>query len=274
MSVTPQIQIPGNILYKMGAFYEFEPGRFLTDSTGYGLNLTNNNAATQINTSPKVGNYAHFVRASSQSLSHVHHTNLSVNGDFTVMAWLYPATFTNIMNIASKRGGGTYSWALNNESGDIWFYVYDSSANSTYATITISPSGTWYFIVGTYTASDKKVRLSVNNGAVTVASTALTNPADTGASSDFSIGGLEQEAAWFSNDNIDQVGIWQRVLTAAEITILSRGLSYAQMVALASPPTPFATALKKYSATSAAAAAGIFPARPNLSQAVKRASFY
>ena len=112
-----------------------------------------------------------------------------------------------------------FRWAVRNTAGSAWVIATASVTGSI---------STWYFVDVYHDPSTDKIGISINNGAF--------------ATADLSGGGYASDTAKVclsSNDNatpntpfggrIDELGIWRRLLTAAERTRLyngGNGLSY------------------------------------------------
>lgn len=183
--------------------------------------LTNNNTVTF--TTGKVGNAAQFASASSQYLSIADNAALSMGDiDMTLIAWVFPTvvggTTKGIVskwdNASNKR---EYQIQINT-AGDFLFAV---SGNGT-ALTTVSRTATvdtWQMVVARHNAATNQIDLSVNNG--TLASTAhSTGIFD--SNTQFRIGSIVADGgmARFYDGLIDEVGIWKRYLSDAEVTEL------------------------------------------------------
>jgi len=76
---------------------------------------------------------------------------------------------------------------------------------------------TWYFFVVTFTDADKKLRVYINNGTPNVSSALPGSVVVT--PSTLMLGDARSTTTnW--NGQIDEVGLWSRVLTAQELTDL------------------------------------------------------
>src|SRR5215831_2548559 len=84
----------------------------LTDATGRGNDLTNNNSATF--GAGKIGNAAYFTAASSQYLSHASDSDLALGaGSYTIGCWIYLAsTPASSLTFISKWKTGDLEYIL------------------------------------------------------------------------------------------------------------------------------------------------------------------
>jgi hypothetical protein len=208
-----------------------------TRNDAHGTNhLTDNNTVT--NAAGKVGNAAAFASASSEYLSIADNATLS-RGDtaFTIALWARFATRTN---------GGIFSkWA---SAGQREYTIFDNntdhvpnnrmcfqiSADGTASTRVDATSfgnlatGTWYFVVVRHDPVANTISIQVNDSAVDSAS--HSGGAFNGTSA-LDIGRL-LPATYPLNGNIDEIGLWGRILTLAESTWLynsGSGRAYADL---------------------------------------------
>src|SRR6187431_54120 len=93
--------------------------------------LADNASVAQI--AGKVGNAAHFARASSQFLSRASNANLQTGDiDFTLAAWVYLDSVGQVSTIAGKFGlSGTREYVLRVESAPAKASFFVSPAGST-----------------------------------------------------------------------------------------------------------------------------------------------
>jgi hypothetical protein len=198
------------------------------DSTGRGNDATPTN--TPGNTTGKVGNALNLVRTSSQYVSKLASAdvNFGTSTDWSVVFWV---------KFASKPAGSTFLWSRS-DAGEVstWGCYYSSAADRLRANGTgpaevsaqadnfgAISTGTWMFVVIGFTSSSQTLSIQVNNG---VANSATPPSAITVTTGDLFIGGYL--GGEFDGD-IDEFGIWHRLLTAAEITELynsGTGITY------------------------------------------------
>jgi hypothetical protein len=194
-----------------------------------GLTLTDNN--TVGSTAGKVGNAARFVSASSESLSHANNPVFDIgSGAFTLSFWhTRNAAISGFDVIIGKDGdagaGGTRDWVFYTDgTGLFTFQLYDD-ADSSVLTLTSAalPTQAWrHFVV---TSDGSTVSMYVDN-VLSDADSILGTP--NSSASAFRIGSNDAGTHYIDGD-VDEVGIWDRVLTDDEITELynaGAGLAY------------------------------------------------
>lgn len=192
----------------------------LTDSHGSNT-LTNNNTATF--TTGKVGNAANFARASSQYLSIADNAALSMGDiDFTIACWVQIGVSQTNSAIAGKWGTvGEY--LLLYVSNRFYFSVRNlansATANAAANTLGAPSTSTWYYIVAQHDSVNNLVKIKVNNGAWD--SVAHSGGVRDGIES-FAIGAYHTPSG-FWDGLVDELAIWKRCLSDAEITDLYNG---------------------------------------------------
>lgn len=188
--------------------------------------LTDNN--TVGSATGKVGNAASFVAANSESLSIVDNASLSMGAGvrLTIAAWVHATSLAFENNIVAKRTGHLeYYLRVRNNRFD--FEVSATGATPVYTVVganTIT-TGVWYFVVAGYDGTN--LFLSINDGALRT--TAYIGDIFDGTSS-FVVGSRGTNDYW--TGEIDEVAIWKRALSSAEITELynsGAGVSYANI---------------------------------------------
>jgi hypothetical protein len=203
-----------------------------TRADSHGSNtLTDNNTVTSVNSGP-VGTVAQFTAANSEYLSSVDdNSGLSVDGDHTFTAWVYlPASGSN-QSILSQRTSGDGAYQFYFDTGDkLHAYVTDSVAGFSEPVTAVASAIGWHFCVMTYTASDKKLRVYVDEGAAAAGAALANGPV--ASAQDFNIGRLASSI--YTNAKIARVGTWTSVLGASTITSLfnsGNGKSYSDLTA-------------------------------------------
>jgi hypothetical protein len=168
----------------------------------------------------KVGNAASY--SGSNFLSLASNSDVQITSDFTVACWVYLATVPSTRQMfVTKDNSSNREYILYiSVTKRFTFRIHsvDIVADST----TVSPD-TWYFLVGDFRASDNRIRLMVNDSTLS-SMTGTSGP--TVGSAEFMVGAREFvgfEEPVLSGGRIDEVGIWKRLLTAAEITQLYNG---------------------------------------------------
>lgn len=152
--------------------------------------------------------------------------DIDLNTDFTVSAWVNPAYFgASPIVIASKLDPNTggLGWALSlNSNGHINFLLRTSGGSYTSADDGISvPAGTWSHVAATVDRDGTVVRYF--NGLPTGASGGISymNGQTADNTRAFCVGGIDQGGnvctLWRFNGRIDDVRVFERPLTPAEI---------------------------------------------------------
>jgi hypothetical protein len=169
----------------------------------------------------KQGNAASFVRASNQWLTVADNTTLSPGDtDFTFAGWVYLDNKTNTQRLWGKWNSPNNEYRLQyNVSTNRFEWSVSIDGTGVAATATAnnlgSPSAsTWYFIVCYHDSVNNLIGISVNNGTfnTTAHSTGVYDA--TGA---FTISNSGTNAL---DGDVDEVGYFNKVLTASEISYL------------------------------------------------------
>lgn len=165
------------------------------------------------------GNAAGFTAASTQTLRNINPATLQLsNVDFTTVGWIYfSAATVNGMWGKGNSGNGNLlnqEWSLIEVTSRVNFNI----GNGVSATTTVSSvplvTGQWYFVAAWWDKAAQRAYVSVNNGtADSIAN--LTGPAANGW--EYSTG---RTVDHFLDGRIDSVGVWNRLLTPAELTWL------------------------------------------------------
>lgn len=185
--------------------------------------LTDNNTVTSA--TGKQGDAANFVASNSEYLSIADNASLSITGDISMAMWLkmdIGGTYRYVLTKTDGNSQGGYSFVIINTNKIQWS-VTETSGYVTYSrrrtTATLS-TGTWYHIVCTFKASDGTMTIYIDGSNITAFDQNVNNaraiydsthPFHVGAGSTFGapVDGL-----------VDEVGIWSKVLTQAEVTDL------------------------------------------------------
>jgi hypothetical protein len=140
---------------------------------------------------------------------------------FSVTGWMYiPGAYTARTTVLSKFAAGNADWALfTNSVASLRMSVFDSVSGSSDAINTTSlVADTWYFFAGRYNPSTKKAEFSLNGGSWNLGA-ALTN-VPKNVRQILIINGY---AATYGVCRVDEVGLWTRYLSDAEVTELYNG---------------------------------------------------
>ena len=221
----------------------------LEEASGTRYDAHASNDLTDINTvlsdTGKVGDAADFVSTSDEYLEKTSVASLQfADEDFTLACWaLYgpPAIGASVYNPLMTKAtntAATFEYQLTTGTNDkLQFRVSDGTTLTTVEASAACVALTWYFVVGWHDSDADKIYVQVNNGTPAEAAHSAgcqvsTNPFRLGAY----YGSFGDH---FMYGLIDQAGLWNRVLTSAERTLLyngGSGLSYANLVGI--PPAP------------------------------------
>jgi len=209
-----------------------------SDSVGSNT-LTDNN--TVGNATGKISNAASFTSSSSEYLSIAtgsQSPDLSIGGsggDIFISAWVKLATKpANAMQMVTKYefSDGKREYALYWDNADDRFklIVFDATTNSntvTASTFGAPSTGVWYHVMAWVDNVANTVNICVNNG--TVDSTSLTVTTHNGTAT-FRLGAAGNATPIeYWNGDIDETGVWNRVLSSSERTFLynsTSGITY------------------------------------------------
>lgn len=214
--------------------YSMEEATGLTRVDSWaGYNLTQHGGVSQVPGKLNFG--AGFASASSQYLSHTSVPEVfSMNfykGGFTVAFWVYVTSLlvpiSPMMSVA-----GEWSIALDT-GGAVVFTVYGDvfGASGTATSATNVVINTWCLVVcefrfvingsATFLSMNNTLSCAVNNGTAGTGTMTANSSTATGSGA-FEIGrDTFTYPAVFFNGNIDQVSIWQRIITTAEQSLLA-----------------------------------------------------
>lgn len=192
--------------------------------------LTDNN--TVGSAAAVVSNGASFNAASSESLTVADNASLDLTGlSFTYAFWV-DTTMTPAGEVGLIVKDGDVLITMT-DSFTVTFSVFDSVSSFTQAAHgSLVNDGNPHFVVCQYNhATDKKARVSVDDGAYAVAGTGLANgPAHTSSSLGFGT----YAGGQFFTGVLDEAGFWTKAISDAEKTWLynaGAGRSYAAIVA-------------------------------------------
>lgn len=217
-----------SLLNGLQAYYALEN---VNDSGPNGLTLTNNGTVTF--PAGKVNNCANFVAASSQYLNHTDNAayQMGTSTDFTMCSWIKTGTLgtTNYyVTMYGEAGAPGYWFLFDTGNNIIRGQVRDNLGNTQNSNTGITSAyfnGAWHFFVMTVARSGN-ITLYVDNSAQTGASMAAV----TGSLNDTQSVGLRiARGGTFFDGQVDEGGIWNRILTGTEISTLwnsGAGITY------------------------------------------------
>lgn len=184
------------------------------DCSSQGNHLTDNNSVAQ--GTGLQGNSASFNATSTQWLSVLSNSLTFGASSFTITGCYYR---TNAV-VAYLLGKGLADVSLNTEyrvelfSGDLYFTV-SNGVGFQQVSQASGATGAWHFFSVWYDGAF--VYVSVDNSAAT---SGAYNLGTFDSTKTFSIGRCGETASGYYNGRLDEIGVWTRVLTAAERTFL------------------------------------------------------
>jgi hypothetical protein len=187
-------------------------GVSLVDSTGNGNTLTNNDGVT-LGTGIIAGD-AVFDPILTNSLT----TPITVGSDFSISAWVNVTAFDGGIAVLGSSTDSTAP-AIIAGAPDTYFFYGNNGGDCNPAT-PASPlsTGTWNHIVGTVSSSTSTCRYYVNG-------TLISDDTFTGLGNftEIQLGAYFARSLLTFNGQLDEVGVWDRALTGAEVTQLYNG---------------------------------------------------
>jgi len=171
-----------------------------------------------------ISNAASFVAASSEYLSDTSVTPSISTVLYSVSAWVYPSSLTGrftvfqIRNSGGERDGGLIE--IGNGSGVAGSVSVNVNAFWVTTSASVLTANAWNHIVVTIGGTGTTDRKIYVNGVDVTASPSGTL---TGQTCDQLYIGARNGASNFYGGRIDEVGVWNRVLTSAEVTQLYNG---------------------------------------------------
>jgi len=228
-----------SLLTSLVGYWKFdESNGNALDSSGNNNTLTNNNSITY--SAGKINNGANIELDNSQffSIAYANQTGLGLTGDCSFSFWVKinqqpPSTGETayfFFNKSNEAGGlRAYEVAYSNNSGEyhLDFGKTVADVNDNYYAVTTLPVGSLAHVVITWKASTHTATFYVNNVVVgtstgSVGSTSIDDeatPLQIGAYVDDSF----PSGKFFLDGQMDESGIWAKVLTADEVSILYYG---------------------------------------------------
>lgn len=213
----------------------------LEESSGTRVDSHGSNNLSDISTvtsaTGKQGNAADFEFSNSERLRITDATQTGLDGmtKLSVSAWVYAeshtATYPQIVGKWQEASNRCY--ALCKVGSAYRFYVSQTGGATiaTVASITAPATGVWHHVVGTFEAGTNNLKIYVN-GTLENSATATSISSIHNGTNSFYIGYTDlfaSNSAGYWDGLIDEVGVWDKVLTASEVTDLynsGNGLPY------------------------------------------------
>jgi hypothetical protein len=148
-------------------------------------------------------------------------SSLPVSGhtDFTVSCWIKTSDYTTDYGcywIMGSTGANASCQIFVNKTDGIISGSW-SGGGGLCSTGVVATVGSWFHVVQTYTASDDKIRMYINDGGVSVGGANVGTLSGTNAC--LILGGYDG-TNWLPRGTIDEVGVWSRVLCSEEVSQL------------------------------------------------------
>jgi hypothetical protein len=221
------------------ALWRFEEGHLREDSIGTNL-LANHNGVTTDPVAYEGVSSARFVRDKVQYLS-IPDANLSpdfplksgdTNKKISVCVWVRMETSTQQFLFAKDGlpGGNSFVLAIQDAAGTRYATIRQGHNNGVVyeqALLLSLPlvAGEWYHLAGTYNDADRSYRIRVYDPVTDMAyertGTFLNNISVTNA--DVRIGGTLPSSVYYANGLLDEMVVFNDILTAAEIDQIRQG---------------------------------------------------
>jgi hypothetical protein len=208
------------------------------DESGNGNNLSNNNGVTYSIDRFGQNNSCSNFNGINQTLSKVNPNLLSGNSHRTISCWINSAISqyqsTSLVNINDGANGGCFTSSsleagTNNSGFLFWKRCNDVAWNQAYL------QSQWYHVVITYKSDS--IKLYLNN--VVINTSSVLNGGLNTIATNIIIGGgqTNDNINGFWNGKIDDVAIYNRVLTTQEITALFTSSTCTPPTAAITPAT-------------------------------------
>jgi hypothetical protein len=203
------------------------------DSSGNNNNLTDNNSVGYgSGADAKLVNSANFVAASSQylSITDAAQTGLGMqDSSYSASFWVKPAASgtTYIMGQwGSVSGDRAWNIAMVVDGGTPNITLYNNANVTSRQLNTAITTGVWYHFVVVYNYATATASL-YKNGAFVGSGSLSANSHDSTAA--FTLGAVFDTSGQYCDGYLDEVGVWNRVLSANEIAELynaNKALAY------------------------------------------------
>ena len=200
-----------SLLNGLIAYWTFEDNSNLGKDSLNIYNLATNGTVTQstgnVSNGIAISNTASYIGSSSSS-------NFHINGDKTFCGWFKWSDNSHQNVLISKFAGASIDYLIFKVSLDNIRFRLDTNVTSYNLTSTTSVSiNTWYFVACWVNFSTSKMYIQINNGTIDE----VTYSGTPKTVNSFSI---HDSATSTTNCNIDEVGVWSRILTTSELTSL------------------------------------------------------
>lgn len=217
------VSIPSTLLNGLTAYYSFTS--LLVDSTGRGNSLTNGNVVTQV--AGKVGDGANFDNSGTQYLSAVNNNDVAPpTGSFSIALWVKSTDNVSNKIISTLNRAANLGFEMYFNTGVCFFTIwpsYDLDPDGVVGTNTSLSLNVWHLIIASWDSVTKILRIREDN--LTASTTTQNQSGYTRSSNNLLI--ADGDPSFFTNllykGVMDEIGIWNRVLTPGEEVVLYNG---------------------------------------------------
>ena len=209
------------------------------EASGNAADSHGSNTLTNVGTTPfvtgKLNNGADFEDAGSPkyfTISDGAQSGLDITGDFTISLWVNPESCTANHPMVAKHSIGSdtgYAIYYVNQSGTPKLRMTISNGPTAYESQYVTQNlgaGTFKHVVATFNLSTKVGQFFVNGASVgSTAAFTVTGGAVNANSASFNVGRIDPGGGvdGYFDGVLDEIGIWNRVLTNDEIGFLYNG---------------------------------------------------
>lgn len=195
----------------------------LDESSGNAADSVASNTGTNTSvsySSGKINNGADFNGTSSE-LNFGSDSSLDDLTAFSISVWLKPTTFSGSRYFLGK----TKKYATIYGNGQFRYQIeHGTTEADTYTNTGALTFGSWNHVVVTYSqAGDRKIRIYINGSEASYgAQTASAGTLQSDASYNFYAASINNLSSWYYG-SMDELGIWGRAISSAEVTSLYNG---------------------------------------------------
>ena len=210
-----------SLLTNLTSYYKFdESSGNPADSVGSNT-LTNNGTVTYV--AAKINNGANLAIASSQFLSRASQSFNSTAG--TISAWVKLTSQPSvagysfcIFSTSPNTGAEGVDFLMSSDATPVIRVYFGNAAGGVASHTTALTNGVWYHMVATWTTARKDIYLDG-----TLVGSNTNAQTQTAGSTTAYVGNQSAAPTRYADMVVDEMGIWSRAITAAEVTELYNG---------------------------------------------------
>ncbi len=143
--------------------------------------------------------------------------------EFTITGWFKPQDFSNIRDIIGNESAITAQKGFvirTNQTGDFFITVNDGASYTTATASAPFQIDKWYFFSARIRSSDISLHVGDEDGTITTETVAYSEVLDFSPSNDFFGIGRLDNTSWDTYGSLDDIRIYNRALSEAEIEAL------------------------------------------------------